>query len=176
MGANGGSRLRAVRACPRRLCGATRRKEQMKTRKHLALKMVGWIGLLLFTLQPHEMRAADSRAAQLNVMEMRSVPDGNYLVTLEIDGKELLLNLKVTNNSAKCVNSANPQWKGAEGKFQQLGIGTFRLSLQNEAIRATQAWIFRKDGSAAIREAPDRGELQKAVRVSDDSLTAPKRN
>jgi hypothetical protein len=118
--------------------------------------------------------AAGAKPAEINVMEMRSVPNGNYLVTLEIEGKERLLNLKVANNAAKCVNSSEPEFKGAEGKFQQLGIASFRLSLANDTFRATQLWIFRKDGTAAIREAPDRGELQKAVPVADDSLKPAK--
>jgi hypothetical protein len=34
-----------------------------------------------------------------------------------------------------------------------------------QTFRGSQLWIFRKDGAAAIREVPDRGEQQSAVPV-----------
>lgn len=119
-------------------------------------------------------RAADTKPGAINVMEMRAVPDGHYLVNLELEGKEVWLNLKVKDQQAECVKSSDQMLKGLQGRFRQLGIGTFLLQLQNESYRASQVWIFRKDGSAAIRESPDRGEMQKAIPVDSDTIVPPK--
>lgn len=57
------------------------------------------------------------------------------------------------------------RFKGLQGKFQVIGNGVFLISFQNENHRASQFWLFRKDGSAIVKEVPDRGERQVAVPV-----------
>lgn len=115
-------------------------------------------------------------AAKLDVSQLRAVPDGNYLVTLELNGKQERLNVKVQGNKAKCVNSSDTSLKNMEGEFrphpQQNGI--FVISFRAPTGSMTQIWIFRSDGAAAIRENPDRGEQQSAVPVTGNSIEAPK--
>jgi hypothetical protein len=105
---------------------------------------------------------------------LKAVPDGNFLVSLEFEGKERLLNLEVKNGAARCVKSNEPRLQGATGQFRMLDTGVFLVSLRKQNVTVSQFWIFRTDGSAAIREAPDRGEIQKATPVKGDSLELPK--
>jgi hypothetical protein len=105
---------------------------------------------------------------------LKAVPDGNFLVNIEFEGKERLLNLEVKNGAARCVKSNEPRLQGASGKFRLLDTGVFLVSLQKQNVTVSQFWIFRMDGSAAIREAPDRGEVQKAIPVKGESLELPK--
>jgi hypothetical protein len=115
-----------------------------------------------------------SRRAKLDVSELKSVPDGNYLVTLELGGQQRRLNIKVQGNKAKCVNSSDPALKDIEGQFEVKGNGAFVGFFHGGTFRATQVWIFRNDGAAAIREVPDRGEQQSALPVDSDSVEPPK--
>ena len=111
--------------------------------------------------------------AELDVLEMKSVPDGNYRVNLQAGGTERLVNIKVKDNSARCVNSSDPRLKGLEGKFELIGNGVFRVVLQNKEYAASQWWLFRTDGSATVKEVPDRGEKERAIRVPDERLEPP---
>jgi hypothetical protein len=111
----------------------------------------------------------------VSVADLKSVPDGNYLVTLEGGGQVQRLNLLIQNNRAKCVNSTDPKLKDIQGQFQLKGNGVFVAMLQAPDFRATQLWIFRADGAAAVREVPDRGEQQNAVPVKGASLEVPKK-
>jgi len=107
-------------------------------------------------------------------LEMKSVPDGHFLVNLQGAGRERLVNIEVKDNAAKCVNSDDAPLKGLQGKFQLIGNGVFVIFFQNENHRASQYWLFRNDGSAAVKEVPDRGEKQTAIPVASDSLDLPK--
>jgi hypothetical protein len=112
---------------------------------------------------------------KLNVEQLKAVPDGNYLVTLELNGKQERLNFKVQANRAKCVNATDPSLKQIEGQFQAQGSGSFVGRFQGGSFRGSQLWIFRPDGAAAVREIPDRGEQQSAVPVKGDSIEIPKK-
>lgn len=116
------------------------------------------------------------RAEGLDIANLEAVPEGNYLVTLEMNGKQQRLNLKVQGNRARCVNASTPALKGAQATFEPhpSGNGMFVARFRGAQLTSTQLWIFRPDGIAAIREAPDRGEIQSAVPVKSDSLEAPK--
>ncbi len=70
---------------------------------------------------------------------------------------------RVKENTAKCVNSDDAQLKGLQGKFQLIGNGVFVIYFQNEHHRASQYWLFRSDGSATVKELPDRGERQTGI-------------
>ena len=114
-------------------------------------------------------------ATKLDVSQLREVPEGNYLVTLELNGKQERLNVKVEGNKAKCVNSSDASLKNIEGQFQQLqqpGVFGARFRTRNGVM--SQIWIFRSDGAAAIRESPDRGEQQSAVPITGNSVEPPK--
>src|SRR5262245_956624 len=117
-----------------------------------------------------------SQSPKLDLAQLRSVPDGNYLVTLELNGKSERLNLKIQGNRGKCVNSSDPELKGLAAEFQPYPRqdGAFVARLRGGKFVATQLWIFRTDAIAAIRETPDRGEIQSAVPVSGDSIDLPK--
>jgi hypothetical protein len=120
---------------------------------------------------------AQNAEKKLDVESLEAVPDGNYLVTLELNGKQERMNFKIEKNRARCMNSTDPNWKGAQGqfmRFQQGGAGMFEGRFRLRQGGATQLWIFRPDGIAAIREAPDRGEIQSAVPVKGDSIEPPK--
>jgi len=114
--------------------------------------------------------------APVNVFEMKAVPDGNFLVNLQVAGEECRLNFKVKENQAKCVRSSVLRFQGLEGKFQLIGNGVFLVSFANREHRATQFWLFRPEGTAVVKEVPDRGEVQTAVPVQDDTLAPPKRD
>jgi hypothetical protein len=118
--------------------------------------------------------ASDVRVSEVKVLEMKSVPDGHFLVNLQGDGTKRLVNIEVKDNAAKCVNSDDAPLKGLQGKFQLIGNGVFVIFFQNENHRASQYWLFRSDGSAVVKEVPDRGEKQTAIPVETDSLDLPK--
>ena len=48
---------------------------------------------------------AQAAGAKLDVAELKAVPDGNYLVTLELEGKQQRLNLKVQGNIVRWVSN-----------------------------------------------------------------------
>jgi hypothetical protein len=142
------------------------------------------LALLIFTAffagdaTTHAQESAKPGASQADVLEMRSVPEGHYLVTLELralDGKAQRLNIEVKGGSAQCINSSDPRLKGLQGKFESIGNGVFMTTLRNQTHTATQFWAFRKDGSAVVKDFPDRGERQTAIPVPDDSIEAPKK-
>ncbi|PYI85228.1 MAG: hypothetical protein DME26_11525 [Verrucomicrobia bacterium] len=119
--------------------------------------------------------AEKATMTRVDVAAMKLVPDGHFLVNLQSAGSERLLNFQVQDNGARCVNSSDPRLKGLQGKFQPIGNGVFLIVFQNPNHTASQFWVFRNDGSAAIKEVPDRGEQQNAIPVTDDSLELPKR-
>jgi hypothetical protein len=147
-------------------------------------------GMKAFILQAGVLFALSSGmlcfgATKLDVSRLRAVPDGNYLMTLELNGKQERANVKVEGNNAKCVNSTDANMKNMEGEFQPVQQkrpdgkivsmpGYFTISFQTPRGYMTQLWILRPDGAAAIRESPDRGEQQSAVPVSGSSLELPK--
>src|SRR5437867_9374333 len=79
--------------------------------------------------------AAEVRASESKVLEMKSVPEGHFLVNLQGESRERMVNIEVKDNSAKCVNSDDGRLKGLHGKFQLIGNGVFLISLQNEHHR-----------------------------------------
>jgi hypothetical protein len=129
------------------------------------------LALLIFSLAS----PAAENSERLDLEELTLVPNGNYLVTLELNGRQVRLNLKVQSNRAQCVNSSVPAYRDLKGQFTSMGKGNFAGRFSGSGFAGTQHWIFRRDGSAAIREVPDRGEQQGAVPVPDDSLELPKK-
>jgi hypothetical protein len=115
--------------------------------------------------------------AALAQADVQAVPNGNYLVTLEMNGKVQRLNLKVLGNRAKCVKSSDPALASVEGQFQmhnQLQNGQPTFLARFRGGLGSQLWILRGDGSFAIREIPDRGEQQSAVPAKGEALEAAK--
>jgi hypothetical protein len=124
----------------------------------------------------HACAAETARTSETDILELKAVPDGHYRVNLLWNRQERSLNVEVKGNRAKCVNTTEERLKGLEGEFRLIGNGVFLIFFQNEHHRASQFWVFRRDGSAAVREVPDRGEKQSAVPVENDALDAPRRN
>jgi hypothetical protein len=146
---------RAFRAVLRR-CGAALRVSAMGV-----LITVATVGCS----QQHQPATGASQA-----LAMRVVPDTNFVVSLEPNGRAIHANLSVENNFARCVNASDPSLEGWQGQFQFIGNGVFMVSLANEKHRATQFWVFNDDGTASIKEIPDRGERQVATPTRNTDL------
>ena len=148
----------------------------MKTTSPFLIGMILCVASLSGVCLGQTRRTGDVTAPELKVLEMKSVPDGHFLLDLQWEGQSRLVNIEVKENTAKCVNSDDAQLKGLQGKFQLIGNGVFVIYFQNEHHRASQYWLFRSDGSASVKEVPDRGERQTAVPVKDASLEPPKKS
>ena len=148
----------------------------MKTTRLILIGLVWGAGSLCEISLCQDQTTPGARSSEPSVLEMKSVPDGHFLATLQWDGRERRVNFEVNDNAAKCVNSDENRLKGLSGKFQAIGNGVFLIFIQNENHRASQFWVFHKDGSAAVKEIPDRGEKQLAIRVKGDSLEVPKKD
>src|SRR2546425_5073219 len=140
----------------------------MKTIRLFLIGMIMCVASLSGTCLGQTRSTGNVRASEAKVLEMKSVPDGHFLVNLQGQGHSRLVNIEVKDNAAKCVNSDDAQLKGLQGKFQLIGNGVFVIYFQY--------WLFRSDGSATVKEVPDRGERQTAVPVKDASLEPPKKS
>ena len=103
-------------------------------------------------------------------LQMKTVPETNFLANMEVNGQQIQANFDVKDNFARCVATSDPRLKGLQGQFQLIGNGVFLISLGNDQHRASQFWVFREDNNATIKEIPDRGERQRAVPVASNSL------
>jgi len=146
----------------------------MKTTRSFLIGMLVCVASLSGVCLGQAQSPGNVSASEVKVLEMKSAPDGHFLVNLQGEGKGRLVNIEVKDNAAKCVNSNDAQLKGLQGQFQLVGNGVFLVFFQNENHRASQYWLFRNDGSAVVKEVPDRGEKQTAIPVASDSLDLPK--
>lgn len=124
----------------------------------------------LLAAPPDPSPVREPTSARLDVLALRAPPAGHYLLNLQAHSPERWLNLHVTNSVAFGVNASDTALRGLRGEFQHVGNGVFLISLANSNHRATQFWVFQPDGSARVREIPDRGEQQVARPVPDGSL------
>lgn len=126
-------------------------------------------GILLATPAVPQSAANEEK---IDVIKMAAIPDGNYLVALQIEGKGPVhhVNLECKDRKLKCVNSDEPRLADWRGQSMHIGNGVFMVHLSGDSVRATQFWVFRPDGSAVIKEVPDRGEKQTAVPVKGSAL------
>jgi hypothetical protein len=99
---------------------------------------------------------------KLDVLKMREIPAGHYDVQLQLAGKDHTVKLAIKNNRAAFVKTSTSKLEGLAGEFELIGNGVFMARLAGENHRATQWWIFHPDGTASIKEVPDRGEKQTA--------------
>jgi hypothetical protein len=109
-----------------------------------------------------------NKTPALDVLKMSEIPSGTYDVHLQHEGKDAKVKLKVAGNRAEFVESTSSKLEGLSGNFDPIGNGVFlaRLSCRNGG--ASQFWIFKPDGTASIKEIPDRGEKQIAKLISKD--------
>jgi hypothetical protein len=148
----------------------------MKTTPPFLIGILLYVGFLSCASIAQTQSAGNVRGSEAKVLEMKSIPDGHFLVNLQWEGQDCLVNIEVKKNDAKCVNSNDARLKGLQGKFQLIGNGVFLIFFQNENHRASQYWLFRNDGSALVKEVPDRGEKQTAIPVTSDSIELPKKD
>lgn len=112
----------------------------------------------------------DTNAADkpgLDVLKMQEIPAGSYDVQLQDGGKDETVRLSIKNNRATFVKSSTRKFDGLAGEFELIGNGVYLARLTCRGGGASQWWIFHPDGSATIKEIPDRGEKQTAKRSSD---------
>jgi hypothetical protein len=109
-------------------------------------------------------------AGGVDIATMAEIPAGNYLCNLQIGGLEQKLNFDIIDDELLCVEASERGLIGLRGKAQLIGNGVFLVQVRNEEHAASQFWIFGRDGTAVIKEIPDRGEKQKAVPVKGKTL------
>ena len=102
----------------------------------------------------------------LEVLEMREIPAGHYDVQIWHGGKNETVRVSIHNHRATFVKSSSDDLDGLSGGFEHIGNGVFLARLACKAGGKSQWWIFQPDGSAAVKEIPDRGEQQRAKPVS----------
>ena len=110
----------------------------------------------------------EPKATALDVMAMTAIPDGRYAVTLELkqlDGTPATVELASRDGSLGSSLDSDRLGR-IQGRTAFIGNGVFMVQLKGKGYVATQYWVFRPDGSAAIKEIPDRGEKQAAVPVA----------
>jgi hypothetical protein len=111
--------------------------------------------------------AAKPDESKLDVLNLREIPSGFYDAQLQLDGKDHTVKLAIKNNRAVFVTTATSKLEGLSGEFELIGNGVFMARLAGENHRATQWWVFHPDGTASIKEVPDRGEKQTAKPASE---------
>jgi hypothetical protein len=111
--------------------------------------------------------AQESKPSPLDVLSLAAVPDGTYRVTLELkqlDGTAATVELAAKEGSLASTTETE-RFGRLQGRTAFIGNGVFMVQLKGKGYMATQYWVFRPDGTAAIKEIPDRGENQSAVPV-----------
>ena len=109
----------------------------------------------------------EPKATALDVMAMTAIPDGRYTVTLELkqlDGRAATVELTAKDGSIGSPTDSERLGR-VQGRSALIGNGVFLVQLKGKGYMATQYWVFRPDGTAAIKEIPDRGEKQTVVPV-----------
>jgi hypothetical protein len=115
--------------------------------------------ILFYAVFPLQPRAAEKT---LDVFTMTEIPAGTYDVQLENAGRKETVKLAIKNNEAKFVKSTSPKFDGLSGSFELMGNGVFVARLSCKTGNTTQLWLFQPDGTARVKENPDRGEKQVA--------------
>ena len=122
---------------------------------------------LVFSVNADEKLIKDEK---LDVLNMKEIPPGIYAVTLEFSGKKQVFRAAIAGSSAGFIDSDSEKLQGFSGQFELLGNGVFLARFSGKSHGATQWWLFKPDGSAIIREVPDRGEKQSAkpIKISQN--------
>ena len=86
-------------------------------------------GLFLLT-SPAVVHGAGKKG-KTEVLAMTVIPDGNYLVNLQIrgEGPVRLLNLECRNGVLKCVKTDEPRLAEWQGRSMLIGNGVFMVQL-----------------------------------------------
>jgi hypothetical protein len=130
-------------------------------KKSLRIYVIFWAAIL-FSAVP--ITAAESpRGESLDVLKMKVIPEGVYDVQLQLSGRNQTVTLEIKNNQAEFGGATGSKLLGLRGEFDFIGNGVFLARLAGDNHRATQYWIFHPDGTASVKEIPDRGEKQTAT-------------
>ncbi|MBC8001977.1 MAG: hypothetical protein H7X97_05255 [Opitutaceae bacterium] len=97
---------------------------------------------------------------KLDVLKMQEIPTGLYDVQLQLAGENHTVKLAIKDNRLAFAKSDSAKLEGLSGKLEFIGNGVFMVQLAGKNHRATQWWIFHPDGTASVKEIPDRGEKQ----------------
>jgi hypothetical protein len=106
----------------------------------------------------------NSPGGSLDVVRLTQAPAGSYEVTWQLGGSNVAAEVEISGAQAFCVSASSPKLEKMSAEFILIGNGVFLAPFAGPLHRATQFWVFQPDGSAVIKEIPDRGEVQKAVR------------
>ena len=125
------------------------------------------IGLVAFrsTVPLHGANASNGRT--LDVPNMQHIPPGQYELKLQLEGKDYTAKLAITNDRAVFLQSSTDELEGLSGQFESIGNGVFMARLGGRNFSKTEWWYFRPDGTASIKEVPDRGEKETATPIRD---------
>ena len=127
--------------------------------------LIPWILIgLIYVLNPVLPGAAEKT---IDVLNMTQTPAGTYDVQLEDSGKKETVKIAIKGDRARFMSSTSPKFEGLSGTFELLGNGVFIARLSCRGGNATQLWLFRPDGTARVKESPDRGEEQIAKLASE---------
>ena len=119
--------------------------------------------------------AEPAKSAKLDVVALEEVPAGSYELQLQHEGEAATVRITIENNRADFVESTSSKLDGLSGTFEPIGNGVFLARLRCRNGAASQFWIFKPDGTAAIKEIPDRHEKQTAKRTSKNTTDSPGR-
>jgi hypothetical protein len=133
------------------------------------MKRLFLITVLVWSVcQPALQNAKAAEAPTLEVLKLRDVPAGYYDVQIQHEGKKETVLVSIQNNRATFVKSSSAQLEGLSGGFELIGNGVFLARLACKVGGKSQWWIFQPDGSATVKEIPDRGEQQRAKPMSTE--------
>jgi hypothetical protein len=104
--------------------------------------------------------------ATLDVLKMKDIPEGQYLVQMELEGKSESVTVVIRRNRAAFVKASSSKLDGLSGGFELIGNGVYLARLSGGKHAASQWWLFQPDGTAIVKEIPDRGEKQIARPVT----------
>lgn len=106
---------------------------------------------------------------KIDVLAIKDLPGVRYSVPLELkqlDGKAMVVELHYENGVLKSVGDTGKLGQ-IQGRLMLLGNGVFMVQLKGDGYLATQWWVFQPDGTAQIKEVPDRGEKQIARPIEE---------
>ena len=104
---------------------------------------------------------------KLDVLNMQQIPAGQYEVKLQVGGQEQTVKIAIKGDRAVFLSASTDDLDGLSGRFELIGNGVFMARLAGRNSRMTEWWLFHPDGTATVKEIPDRGEKQTATPIRE---------
>lgn len=144
----------------------------MKNKKLLPALTVFLVSLAVVGASPLPQgeKKDKANAAKLDVLKMKAIPDGYYLMEMNVAGTKRLLNFEAKGGKLTCVGAEQGTTVGMSGQAMLIGNGVFSVRVRNKNHAASQFWVFGTDGNGKVKEFPDRGENQRLWRVADGTV------